>query len=130
MMYPPVMAVCSADAGVQAALGSNPCRLYVFGEAKGLNGGPPQTPYAVWQVVSGAPENYLGERPDTDGWSIQFDVYAPSVTAVRAVAEALRDAIEPVAHIVSWRGESQETETKLYRFSFDVDWIEHRESVS
>lgn len=117
-MYPPIFSVCSADATVKAQLGSNPVRLYPFGEA------PQGTtkPYAVWQTIGGSPENYLGTLPDVDSYALQVDVYAPTATAARTAAMALRDAIEPVAHITRWSGEGRDDGTKNYRFSFDVDW--------
>lgn len=121
-MYPPIFSVCSADAGVQLALGTAPCRLYPFGTTtQGI-----VKPYAVWQVVGGSPENCLGQAPNIDGYTIQVDVYADTATSSRDAAEAVRDAIEPVAHVVSWRGESRDPGTKNYRYSFDVDWLVDR----
>lgn len=122
MNLPPIFATCRESASVTALLGVAPLRLYEFGHA-------PQGvayPYAVWQVVGGAPENYISGRPDVDSVTVQIDVYAKSSSSARAVASALRDAIEPHAHIVSWRGESIDSETKNHRFSFDVDWFVHR----
>lgn len=116
-MYAPIFTVCSASTAVKAVIG-NPIRLYAFGEA-------PQgvaKPYAVWQVVGGSPENYLNQVPDADSYSLQVDVYGDNAASVRGVAEALRDAIEPVAYITAWRGESRDTETRDYRYSFDIDW--------
>jgi hypothetical protein len=120
-MYPPVFATVSADAGVQAALGTNPVRVFPFGQA------PDEVtmPYAVWQTVSGAPENYLAETPDVDTWLVQMDVYAATGGAARTAAEALRDAIEPVAHIVAWRGERKEDDG-IFRYSFDINFITER----
>ena len=118
-MYPPIFQVCAADPAVGALLGASPLRLWPFGE-------PPQNtplPYAVWQTVSGQPENYLGQRPDVDSWSLQVDVYAATATAARNAAKALRDAIEPAAHITRWGGESRDRETNHYRYSFDADFI-------
>lgn len=125
-MYPPIFETVSADSDVQTNLGSSPCRFYPFGEA-------PQNvakPYAVWQFISGSPENYLGQVPDIDSMSLQIDVYATTASNARDVAQALRDAIEPHAHIISWRGEDRDTETRNYRVSFDVDWLVSREAVS
>ena len=39
-----------------------------------------------------------------------------------SIAAALRDAIEPHAHITRWGGSSRDEKTKRYRYSFDVDW--------
>lgn len=117
-MFPPIFAVAAADPAVTALLGAAPTRFYPFGEA-------PQGvayPYAVWQTFGGAPENYLGNRPDMDSHALQVDVYAETGASARAVASALRDAIEPHAYITRWGGESVDPETKRYRISFDVDW--------
>lgn len=121
-MYPPIFATCAANATVQARLGASPCRLYPAGEAPiGVT-----TPYAVWTSIGGLPENNLSTTPDIDQWSLQVDVYADDLTDARNAAEALRDAIEPNAHITSWSGESRDPETRRYRFSFDVDWYVNR----
>jgi hypothetical protein len=87
-------------------------------------------PYAVWSVVTGSPENYINEIPDFDVWAIQIEVFAETADASRNAAEALRNAIEPEAHVVAWRGESRDVETRLYRYSFDVDWMVSRETQS
>ncbi len=121
-MYPPIFQVCAADPAIRLLLGEDPTRLWPFGEA-------PQDvarPYAVWQQVTGSPENYLGSRPDIDSFTVQVDVYAVTADAARAIAMALRDAIEPHAHIMGWRGEGQDPETNNYRYSFDVDWFVQR----
>ena len=117
-MYPPIFATCLADAGVTALIGSAPCRLYPYGEA-------PQgvaKPYATWQLVFGAPENYTSGLPDIDSHTVQVDVYAATATAARGAAEAIRDAIEPECHIVAWRIEGRDADTNNYRYSFDSDW--------
>lgn len=114
MIFP----TCAADPAVTALLGTSPVRLFPFGMAPaGV-----VKPYAVWQQVGGSPENYLTGVPDIDSTTLQVDVYATTISSAQAVAVALRDAIEPVAHVVAWRGESRDTETGNYRVSFDVDW--------
>ena len=118
-MFAPINAVCAKDAGVTALLGASPVRLYPFGDAP--QDGP--KPYAVWQTIGGAPENYLAGRPDVDGYTLQVDVYAAAGKDARAVAKALRDAIEPHAYIIRWGGESRDPATKSYRYSFDVSWF-------
>lgn len=121
-MFPPIFAACAAAPAVTALLGASPTRLYPFGEA-------PQGvayPYAAWQTVGGAPENYLGDRPDLDSFALQVDVYADTAASARAVAIALRDAIEQHANITRWGGESKDPATGRYRVSFDVDWLTHR----
>lgn len=122
-MSAPIFVVCSADTGVQALLGdTSGFRLYPFGEAPQGEG----KPYAVWQVVYGSPQNYIGGLPDMDSYGIQVDVYAPEAGVARDVAMALRDAIEPHAHIVNWDGESRDPSTRAYRVGFTVDWFVSR----
>lgn len=121
-MQPPIFKVCAASPAVTALLGTNPVRLFPFGEApQGVT-----YPYAVWQIVGGAPENYLADNPDVDGFNLQVDVYAKTGAAAAGVATALRDAIEPVAYITRWGGQSKDSATKTYRISFDVDWLTPR----
>lgn len=117
-MFPPIFQVAAADPGVTALLGTDPVRLYPFGEAP--EGTP--LPYVVWQLASGSPENYINQRPDMDSFTLQVDVYAATGASARAVGTALRDSIELRAHITRWGGESRDPETKSYRISFDVDW--------
>ena len=115
----PIFAVCAADAGVRALLGVTPHRLYPFGEApEGV-----AKPYAVWQLVTGSPENYLAGRPDIDGFTLQVDIYAITASSARAVADAISHAIELQAYVVRWGGETKDPATKLYRSSFDIDWL-------
>lgn len=118
-MIPPIFTICAAASGVTALLGTKPVRLFPFGEAPEKVAAP----YAVWQLVGGAPENYLGTLPDLDLLPTQVDVYGDSAASVLAVAAALRTAIEPHAHITRWRGQTRDAETGRYRFSFDVDWF-------
>ncbi len=118
-MIAPIFTVCAASADVRVVLGDSPVRLYPFGQ----NPDAPVYPYAVWQNITGGPENYLSGRPDADGFTIQVDIYADTADEVIAVARALRDAIEPRAYITRWGEQDQDSETKRYRYSFDVDWI-------
>ena len=114
-----IFETCATDPAVTALLGTSPVRLFPFGMAPaGVI-----KPYAVWQQVGGRPENYLAGVPDIDSMTLQVDAYATTSASARAVAAALRDAIEPVAHVVAWRGESRDAETGNYRVSFDVDWF-------
>lgn len=126
-MFPPLFEALDGSAAVRILFGPNPLRVYAFGEAPANA----VTPYVVWQTITGSPENYLAGVPDTDGFTTQVDVYGAGsgnkpITAVRTAAKAVRDAIEPVAYIVAWRGESREPDTNLFRISFDVDWLTPR----
>ncbi|MCQ2994016.1 DUF3168 domain-containing protein [Pseudomonas syringae] len=119
MAAAPIFAVCAADVGVTSLLGKSPTRLYPFGEApEGV-----AKPYAVWQLLTGSPENYLSGRPDIDGYSLQVDVYANTASDARAVTGAISYAIELAANVTRWGGETKDPATKLYRSSFDIDWL-------
>lgn len=122
-MFAPIFTVVAASSAVTAVLGTNPVRFWPFGDAPEKTESGYALPYAVWQTVSGSPENYINQVPDLDAYTIQVDVYGLTGSSARAAAKALRDAIEPHAHIIAWRGESREKDTKLYRYSFDVDWF-------
>ncbi|HBO0984400.1 TPA: DUF3168 domain-containing protein [Pseudomonas aeruginosa] len=123
-MYAPIFKVCSQNPGVVALLGAKPTRLYLFAEAPDQ----PGRPYATWQTFGGEPENYLAHRPDIDSFSLQVDVFADTAAQVRAVATAIRNAIELRATITRWSGEERDDPTDLYRISFDVDWWVNRQS--
>jgi hypothetical protein len=118
----PIFPICAADPTVKSLLGDSPVRLYPFD----LQDDTPVYPYAVWQNIDGMPENYLAQRSDTDHFSLQVDCYAKTPQEVIAVAEALRDAIEGSAYITRLGDQTRDPDTKLYRYSFDVDFIVKR----
>lgn len=121
-MFPPIFQICAANAAVQAGLGSDPVRLFPFGEA-------PQgvaKPYAVWRQFGGQPEAYLGQRPDLDAFRLQVDVFAETGAAATSAAGAIRDAVELRAHITRWGSAERDPGTGNYRVSFDIDWLTPR----
>ena len=121
-MTPSIFPLVAADAGVTALLGTAPVRFWPFGQAPQN----PAHPYAVWQVVGGSPENNLDCPPDVDRLTVQIDIYGGESAPAINAAVAIRNAIEPRAHVTSYRGQSREPETMLYRVSFDVSWFEFR----
>lgn len=127
-MQPPIARVVADSAAVKAVLGTNPVRFWSFGEAPRNADGTPATgtPYAVWQTVYGTPDNMLACVPSSDSWGTQVDVYAGTPQQARSVAKVLRDAFEPEAYVVSWNGESIDDPTRLYRYSFTVEWLTDR----
>lgn len=118
-MIAPIFPVCSASPEVNSLIGGESLRLYPFGQQDD----DVTYPYAVWQNITGEPENYLAQRPDTDTFTLQVDVYADTPEEAIAVAAALRDAIEPHAYITRWGDQTRDNVTRRYRYSFDVDWI-------
>jgi len=122
-MFPPVFQTAKNSPAVTALLQTgNILRVFLFDEAQQNT----PYPYAVWQIIGGIPENYLGDLPDLDNFTTQIDVYANSAAEAWAAGKALRDSFEKVAYITSWRGTTRDQETKKYRLSFDVDWKTER----
>lgn len=119
-MRAPVYATCQASAAVKLVLG-DPVRVFGFGEADDS-----VLPYAVHQVAVGVTENTLADVPDMDNPTTQIDVYGETPAQVLAAADAIRGAVELVAYVSGWRGESKDPETKRFRVSFDVDWFTSR----
>lgn len=120
-MSVPIFSLAASSSDVVVLLGS-PLRFFMFGEAEQGT----EKPYAVWQQVYGTPENKLAGTPDYDLYGVQVDVYAMSASSAREVAMALRDAVEPEGYIVDWSGESRDFDTRLYRFSFTVEFMTSR----
>lgn len=124
-MLPPIFPIVNVPA-VQALLktGTGPLRFYAFGQAPD----DVQKPYAVWRQVFGAPENYLGQRPDIDSFTTQIDVYAADIPGqrapmARAIADAISYAIEGAAYVTAWIGDSRDPDTKNYVVTFQADWL-------
>jgi hypothetical protein len=124
-MFPPVFDTVKANSGVRSVFGNSP-RIYPHGMAPDKASPQYGVPYAVFQVIAGVPENYLGDLPDGDEYTTQIDIYAATVADAARGAQALRDAIEPVAYVVGWRGQFKDVDTQLFRYSFDVDWMTSR----
>ena len=123
-MTPPIFVLCSADTTLQGLLtsGAGHFKLYPFGEAPELT----DDPYVVWQVIDGSPENYISNVPDIDAYTIQVDVYADEASESRAIAAAIQNVIESVAHVTRYNGEWRDPDTRAYRCSFSVDWFVDR----
>ena len=124
MIFPPIFSAANVTA-VRALLGV-PVRFWMFSRAPQPGAPNYAKPYAVWQTITGSPENYINQLPDTDSFTAQVDVYGDTGDSVTNVATALRDALEPVAYVTAWRGETKDPNTNLFRFSFDVDFFTNR----
>lgn len=118
----PIFPIISASSEVKRLLGDKPTRFYPFSSA-------PQDgarPYAVWQIVAGQPLNELTDGEAGDQYTVQIDVYALNAFDARIIALALRDALkyDKRITITNWAREDYEPDTKLYRTSFDLDFIQ------
>ena len=79
-------------------------------------------PYITWFVVTIAPENNLSGLPPVDAIPVQVDCWHQTDSGIEQLAEAVRDAIEPYAHMTGMPVNLREPETKLYRIALEFDW--------
>ena len=114
-MLPPIYPTLSAWPAVSAIVGT---RIYPHADA-------PQdvtAPYVTWFVAGGAPVNTLSEPPLVDQMTVQIDCWHNTSSGVIALAESVRDAIEPHAHVTGYPINARDAETQLYRFGLQLDW--------
>lgn len=124
-MFPPVYDTLASDSDVVSLIGDSDGDVPVYE----FDYVPPgiARPYVAFQVVYGTPEIYLGDRPNVDAVGIQFDVYARTGEDCQEIFEAVRDAVEGVAHVVSYQGASRDRkETLAYQITFTADWFVDR----
>lgn len=122
-MLPQVFQALKASAAVKAIVGDNPPRIYRHGRApQRPDGLPLSLPYITWFLVSGTPENNLSEPSPVARKSVQIDCWHQTDKGIEELADAVRSAIEVVAHITQEGDDQQEAETKLYRLSFEADF--------
>lgn len=121
-MIPGLFQILSAAPAVTALLGSNPVRVYPFGQAPQLS----EYPYATYTVFSGDPQNMMDKTPDFDNLGTTVDVWAKTAASAQAVAVAVRDAVEPHAHMVRIGNMTRDPETNSYRVSLDFDFFTER----
>lgn len=122
-MIPPIFAAVNVTA-VKALLkaGNGPLRFWAFGSAPTT----PVRPYAVWQVISGQPDNYLDKRPGIDYVRVQVDCYADSISDALSVAATVIAAVETKCNVLGFNPNIKDDDTSLYRASFDCGWWVHR----
>lgn len=121
-MIPPLFAILKDNGAVTALLGENPLRVFPFDEAEeGV-----EYPYATYTVPTGEPQNTMDKIPQIDKLSTQVDVWGKTHASALDVAAAIRDALEPYAHMVGLGSMSRDPETKSYRVRLDFDFFTER----
>ena len=81
-------------------------------------------PYIVYTLITAIPENTLSEPPQVDDQRIQIDMYVPQSTGTataNTLKDAVVDAIEPLGYVVFGPWTSFETDTRLLRWSLDLE---------
>lgn len=124
MMFAPIYTKCQADSTVQGLLGDSDGNLRLYPFELAPKDAP--LPYATWQNIGGTPTNFLADNPDSDGFSIQVNVWGQTTGQVIAVTEAIRNAIQDVSYIVRWGNQHRDAETLAFGYDFDVDWLTYR----
>lgn len=120
-MLPPVYKVLAASNDVRAIVGT---KIYRHGRA-------PQDvedPRITWFAITVAPDNNLSDPPTIDKFPLQIDCWHQTDAGVEKLAKAVRDAIEPHAHMISLPVDSRDDDSKLYRMTLQFDWWKSRKS--
>lgn len=85
--------------------------------------------FVTWFLVTATPENTLSELPSKDRATIQVDCFIggrDGSSRITTLAEAVRDAIEPHAHLTGTPVDERESATKLWRMALQFDWFVDR----
>lgn len=82
--------------------------------------------YVTWSIVGGTPENYLDQLPTMDSGRVQIDCWAEDPVTCQNLMIAVRNAIEPHAHMISTPLSGFESDTKLYRYLLEFQFWELR----
>lgn len=123
-MIPPVFQRIASDPTVTDLIGTNPVRFFLDQYPQGEE---LVYPYAVYAVVAGTPMNYLSGAPLIDNSRVQIDVWGRTALQADELYKAIRDSLEPVAHIVSFNfGGQFDPTVKAYRYGFDLSYWNHR----
>lgn len=120
-MLPPLYRWLTEDATVAAQASD---RIYPFGEAPA----PVTYPYVTWQIISGLPEQYLGDRPDIDSVQVQVDCWGDGRVdvggskQVNDLADAVRNVLEEHGYMVNFGSTERDPDTVSYRYRMDFQF--------
>ena len=123
-MRAPIYAWLKADADCAAAL----VDPEVSGGIKVFPGGvAPQgtaLDYVTHQTAGRDPQGYLSERPDMDHVRTQINCWAADAGAAAVLARKVEAALEEHGYFVVLIDDSEDPETKRWRYAFDFEfWI-------
>lgn len=122
-MTPTIFQIISATTSVTDLLGTNPVRFFPWDQAPEKSG----KPYATY-TYQGLPENTMDKVPQIDDFDTQVDVWAQTGAECLNVAIAIRDVVEPLAHMTSFGQALREPGTELYRLRMNFDIFTPRPS--
>lgn len=121
-MNPDLFPLLNASAPVKLLMGANPLRVWPWGQAPDN----PKKPYAVYEVYNANPENYLDQVPDIDNKGTQINIYADSAASLEACYLAIRNTLEPHAHMTSFATPALDEETELFSCRMEFDFWDAR----
>lgn len=113
VQLPPVQDALKGSAALVAIVGQ---RIYQTQAPEDV-----ARPYAVWTIISAVPELQLSAPPEDDDQRVQVDCFSDAQPQSRAMIQAAADACEVIGNIVFGPWFSFETDTKIFRASFDVE---------
>ena len=124
-MFPPVFQKLKDSTAVMALVSKDAkVRIYRHGRApQPSSDAIPSEPYITWQIVVGVPENNLSDPPPMDRQTVQIDMYHQTDKGIVDLAIAVRNAIEPYAHMTGQPVDEQERETNLFHIAQEFDWF-------
>jgi len=118
-MLPPIFEILTTSLTVSGLVGT---RIYRHGSA-------PQNvlkPYITWFVINGQPEDQLSGAPCSDRDTVQIDIWSEGDAQVAQLALAVRDALDSEGVSNSLIINMREVETRLFRISFQAEFIQSR----
>lgn len=129
-MLPLVFPLIADSVPVTTLIGTDPVRFFRHGHAPQKV----QAPYCTWAVITGVPENTLDEVPRVDNFSIQVDCWSDNTgqgaVDIETLARAVRDALEPHAHMTAVVADGRDPETDRYRIGMQFSFWQDRDPES
>jgi hypothetical protein len=125
-MNPPIFTWLSADSEVNSLLYRD--GLLRVWEDEIPQEAQPQDAYPAvrWFLVSGQPENYIGQKPGIDSGRFQVDVFAKTQADRDAIYNAVQNVLEDHGHEVNFNGAGQDPDTRQYFKSSDYVFWQNR----
>lgn len=121
---PGIFRILADDSSIVALLKAPNGKLRIFPWGEAPQQSP--TPYVTYSVISGRPENMLGDTPLEDNMGTQIDVWGRTGEETEKLMDLISTILEPVAHMTSFDAAEKDTGTRLYRGRMDFDVIKSR----
>lgn len=106
-------------------VGASPVRIFDFGIAPA----DVLRPYIVFSQVAGSPYANVSDAPNFDFDVVQIDIYADDRAKTRELAKAVQVTLDAAGVANRLSMQNYEPETKLYRITFDADFISQRDNI-